>query len=187
MDELEQIKQQWQQLSARTASLEEANRRMASRLAGSNITSLQQRLATRISRIGWVGFLMPAIAPLLYYVLEFPWWVALIYGIMGLVMGAITLSIGEYIRARNLTDLPVAQAIERATKIRIFQNRARIFGIILATALLTCIILSLPSGPEREPIVIGGSAGIATGLAIGVRNWIVTARYTRRLIECLKD
>lgn len=183
MDDLDSLKQQWQQLSARTRQLEETNRRLAEKLAGSKTTSLQQRLAARISRMGWGGLVLPALAPLLYYEFSMPVWVAVCYALFGLVMSSLSFWFAEFIRAENLTEMPVSDAISRATKIKELQAQLRTFGSITAIALVTSMAFMIPEGPDRQPIIVGGSIGLVIGLAIGIRRCIINARLAREIIK----
>ena len=183
MDDLDIIKQQWQRLAARTEALEQANQQMARQLASNKISSLQDRLANRISRLGWLGFVLPILAPLLYYLLNLPWWIAIAYAVFGIIMAALSLWIAEYIRAEDLASMPVAQALKRAVNIKKYQNRSRIFGIACCAVIIAGIVLMAPAGPEREAILIGGSIGFVIGLAFGIHRCIINARLTRDLIK----
>ena len=183
MDELEFLKQQWSQLSKRTQGLEEANRELANRLATSRTTSIQDKLARRILVMAWVGLTLPILAPVIYYVVHMSWWVAVIYGLFGVVMSILSFTLGDYIRAVRLTDLPVKDAIERAAKIKIRQQQFRMVGIAGLVIILGLMIYQLPEGPDREPIIVGGSVGLAVGLVIGIYRYIVNARLARQLVE----
>lgn len=186
-DNLDILKQQWQQLSARTQNLEQANRRLAERLAKSRTSSLQERLAARIGRIGWFGLILPILAPLLYYELMMPWWVALIYALFGLAMSIISFFLSEYVRAERLAELPVAEAITRAMKIKERQQQTRYIGIVLGISIVALMAFMLPEGPEREPIIIGGGIGLMIGLAFGINRCIVNARLAREIVKSLKS
>ena len=186
MDDLDTLKKQWQQLAARTQNLEEANLRLARQLARTKTTSLQERLANRITRMGWFGLILPVLAPLLYFELDLPWWLAIFYGLFGLVMSILSFVLGEYIRAERLTELPVAEAIARATKIKLRQRQVRIVGIILGAVLIFLMAFMLPDSPERVPIIVGGSVGLAIGLAIGVHRSLVNARLAREIIRSVE-
>lgn len=185
-DNLDILKQKWQHLAARTEALEEANRELAEKLAGNRTTSLQERLARRNFNILWFGLVLPVLAPLLHYELSMPWWVCVLYGLFGVAMSLMSLMLSEYIRAVPLTELPVAAAIERASKIKIRQARDRLIGIVLGTVLIATMFFVLPEGPEREPIIIGGSVGLAVGLVFGVVRCVVNERLARELIRSLK-
>lgn len=186
MDNLDTLRQQWQQQSARTAELEEANRRLADTLSRQKAESLQDRLGARFSRFGWIGLILPALAPLLFYVINLPWWVAVFYGAFGVVMSALNFWLSEFILSKRLADMPVAEAIERATRIRMRQSRTTIFGIIMAIPLIASMGMLLPNGPERESILIGGAVGLVIGAVIGIHRLVVNARITRELLDSVK-
>lgn len=186
-DNLDILKQQWQQLSARTAALEDANRKLAAELAHSKVTPLQEKLAARISRMGWVSLIMPLLAPLLYYELYMPWWVALLYAVFGLLMSVVNFWLGEYVRERPLAELPVADAIRRASRIKLHQIRQEVIGLSLCFALITTMAICLPDGPEREPMIIGGAVGFVIGMAIGIHRFLANLRLSRQLLASLAD
>lgn len=187
MDEdLRILKEQWSKLSARTDKLEEANRIMAGRMASTKTTSLQSRLAKRVTRMGWLGLLLPVLSPVIYYELGLPWWISLAYAVFGVVMSIISFGFGEYIKSETLTEMPVSDAIERASRIRTFQNIVRTLGMILSMSLIATMAFYIPEGPEREAILVGGGIGFAVGLVIGLRRCFVNARIARQLIKSLK-
>lgn len=186
MDDLDIIKQQWQQHSGLTDRLEETNRMMAERLRSGRISSLQERLARRYTRAGFGALALPVLAPFLSLELDLPWWVAVLYGLFGTIMSCANFWLAEHIRSVLLIELPVAESIGRALRLRLMQTRLRIAGLILGVSLVVVIALSLPIGPQRESIILGGAVGLAIGIAIGLRICLVNLRLTRRLLDSLK-
>lgn len=186
-DNFENIKQQWSRLAARTDALEEANRRLAQQFANTRASSLQDKLAWRISLMGWIALLLPVLAPTIYYVIELPWWVALIYGIFGVAMSVGHFALSEFIRAQRLAELPVADAIVRATRIRRWQSRLTIAGIIVGVSVIALMGFMVPLGPEREAILVGGAVGLAIGLPIGIYRTLANARLSRQLLDSVRN
>ena len=186
-DNLDLLKEQWKHIADHTSNLEDANRRIAANLSTNKVTSIQDRLARRVSCHGYMGLILPALSPLVYYVLHLPWWIALFYALFGIAMSIASVMLAEYIRADNLTELPVAQAIRRACKIKVRQQKIRLSGIIAGCVLLVAMAITLPGGPERESIVFGGAVGLSIGLAIGLRIYVINTRLTRRLIKSLNE
>lgn len=186
-DNLDILKQQWHQLAARTEALEEANRRMAENLSHSKTSSLQDRLASRITRTTYAGLVLPLLSPLLYYMLMMPWWVCTLYALFGLTMSIIYFMFAEYIRDERLTDMPVAAAIERASRIKVRQTQIRTGGMLTGFALVALLGFMVPEGPERETILIGGIIGFVIGLVFSIQRCIVNARIARDLVRSLRD
>ena len=185
-DNLNKLKQQWQQLSDRNKSLNEANLRLAEKLAHKATTSLQERLSQRVSRTGWIALLIPLISPLLYFELNMPWWVAVLYAVFGILMSWKAFSFSLYIQDSYLIDLPVADAIKRASDIKIRLNRNEFLGIVLGFILLCIMALTIPDGPEHTAIIVGGTIGLVIGSAIGIRLYMSNMRIARDLLRSLK-
>ena len=172
-------------LSAKTQQLEEVNRKLAAKLANTKVKSLQQRLAARTFNIAWFGIILPVIAPLLYFELEMPWWVAIFYGAFGIAMSCLAFSFGLFVKNCRLTELPVAEAINMAYRIRNRQQINLYCGILFGVILIVTMGCAVPEGPERTTIFIGGGIGLAIGLAFSVNRCIVNARLARELIDSL--
>ena len=80
-DNLDELKKQWQSLSTRVDNLAETNRRLSERLAKSNVTSLQESLASRIRRWAGIELVMPLLAPMLYSTIGLPWPICVAYAL----------------------------------------------------------------------------------------------------------
>lgn len=185
-DNLDLLKQQWKQLAARTDKLEDANRRLSERLAKSNVTSLQEMLATRIDQWGRVGYALPLLAPALYYIINIPWWYCLLYALFGIAMALTSVWFAGYVREKRLTILPVAEAVKRAVSIKLIQTRMRMCSFVAGMALLVLGGFLLPD-VERESVVLGGIIGLVVGLAISIPRCIANARMARRMVEELQQ
>ena len=185
-DNLDGMKRQWQQLLARTADLELANKELARKLGESKLESIQDRLARRTALTGWIGLLLPVLAPLVYYQMMMPVWIAVLYGCFGVMTSMSSFMFSEYIKEEKLTEMPVARAIERASKIKRRQALLRIAGIAMCLGIVILMAVWLPTGEEREPIIVGGSVGLAVGLVVGIRRSVIDARLARQLIQSLK-
>ena len=186
-DNLDLLKQQWKQLAARTDKLEDANRRLSERLAKSKVTSLQEMLATRIDQWGRVGYVLPLLAPALYYIIHIPWWYCLLYALFGIAMALTSVWFAGYVREKRLTILPVAEAVERAVSIKLIQTRMRMCSFVAGMALLVLGGFLLPEVEERESVVLGGITGLIVGLAISIPRCIANARMARRMVEELQQ
>lgn len=185
-DELDKLRQQWRQLAVRQSDLEEANRRLSERLRNNRTESMQQSLARRSKAYIWIGLLLPALAPLLYYELHLPVWLCICYAEFGIVMMAFNLRFTIYIRSVQLTSLPVIEAIVRANKIRMTQSRIRMAGIVLGFLLIAAIAYMLPKD-DNLPVLLGGALGLIVGLAVSIPRAIANSRLARNLVKSLSD
>lgn len=185
-DNLDELKRQWQRLSTRCDNLEEANRALSERLAKSKVTSMQEQLANRINSYAGVGFLLPAMSPLLHSTMHLPWWVCVCYALFGLIMAFLSFRFARFIRGKRLIDLPVSDAIRRAMDIKVRQNRIQLIGVIMAVFLLGSMLWCMPE-PYNEWIIYGFLTGAVIGLSIGIPRAVKNHRLARRLIDSLKE
>lgn len=181
-DNLEELKRQWKQLSARFDNLEETNRRLSERLSRCKVTSLQEQLAAVVGRWGWIGLALPVLSPMLYFDMNLPLWYCILYGVFGLVMMFLSLRFSRYVRSVPLTTLPVAEAIKRATLIKLRQTRMQLVGFVMAMLLIGTGGLLVPEA-EREAAVIGAAVGMCIGLAISIPRCVANARLARKIVE----
>ncbi len=184
--DLEELKRQWQQMSIKVDELSRANDRLADRLAGERVKSMQDRLASNIRRISMFGLLLPILAPMLYAVLHLPMWVCVAYAMFGILMMIVNRMFVRFINSSRLTELPVVDAIERAMVIKIRQQRIRWFGVCMGVAIIALLFYSLPDGNNTE-ILIGGAVGLLIGGAICVKQACDNARLVRRIINSLRE
>ncbi len=185
-DNLDELKRQWQRLSTRIDNLEETNRALSERLAKSKVTSMQERLANRINNWAGLGFLLPLMAPLLHSAIGLPWWVCIVYALFGIIMAFLSYRFVKFIRTDRLIELPVSNAIRKATAIKIRQERIRLAGICMGIFVICSIYYCIPE-QHSEIMSIGFSVGLAGGLAIGIPRAITNHRLARRLVESLKE
>lgn len=185
-DNLDELKQKWQQMSARVEQLEETNLRLTERLAHSKVTTLQEKLAARIRRWGYIGFLLPFLAPVLSLDLGLPWWYSCLYGFYGLLAAANSFWLSHYIMEERLTDLPVSKAIERASRIKMRQQRCLIVGYISVVVLLGVGAFLLPESDMYEGVLVGGAVGAVVGFSIGTPRAVANIRMAKKMIESLK-
>lgn len=185
-DNLDELKRQWQRLSTRTDNLEEANRRLSERLAKSNVTSLQESLAGRIRRCAGVGFVLPLLAPALHSAMGLPWWICVAYALFGLIMAFLSFRFVKFIRAERLIDLPVSDAIIRASIIKARQEHIRTIGLVTAFILIGSIFYMMPDRDDTW-LIAGFISGIVLGLTFGLPRAITNHRIAKKLVESLKE
>jgi len=186
-DNLDELKRKWQEMSARVDQLEETNLRLTECLAHSKVSSMQEQLADSVRRWGYVGFVLPIIAPTLTIVLHLPLWYALLYAVFGLVSAFNSFMFAKYIMAESLAEQPVAQAVKRAIKIRIRQHRRLISCFACAAILITIGAFLLPPGYMRTEVLIGGIVGLIIGLSIRIPRVMNDIRLAKNMVESLKE
>lgn len=185
-DNLDELKQKWQELSARVDVLEDINHKLTQRLACGKVTNLQQQLAGRIQRWGYIGFLLPLLAPGLVYMLNLPVWYALLYAAFGLIAAVNSFMFTRYIRSQSLVEMPVADAIKRAVYIKTRQQRTYIAGFLFLLVFFVIGIIVFPSNQQTLEIFIGALVGLIAGLLIGIPRMITNIRIARRMVDSLK-
>lgn len=184
-DNLDELKRKWQEISARVDKLEETNQLITQRLANSNVATMQENLGNRIRHNGNIGFMLPLLAPSLVLVLDFPIWYAVIYAVVGIILGIKSRLLSKYILKGNLTSMPVAQAIEKAVKIKYKQQQGLIAGYVIFIILVIIGFFALPS--KDMSVLIGACVGMVIGLAISIPRVATNMRMARMLIESLND
>lgn len=185
--DLDFIKQQWQQLSVKVDNLEQANQRLSDQLARTNAKSFQERLAGRVKRISWAGLLLPVLAPMLYFSLQMPVWICVVYAIYGIFMCILNRRLSAFILSKNLLEISATEALQHATAVRLYQKNLRILSAILAILLLFGMYYMLPVTEHHTFILMGGLVGLVLGLAFAIPRCITNARLARRMAQSLSD
>ncbi len=186
-DSLEQLKSRWANLKVRDRELEEANKRLAERLRDKRVMSLQQRLYRRHIKMAYLAWIMPVLAPFLYFIVKCPLWLAALYGVAGIVMFFSTRNLAIHIKRTQMADLPVAQALQAAMKIRLLQYRKMLGGIAMALVVLIPLFYYLFNEFEDKSVVEAGFIGLVLGLAVSVPRTVINIRIAARIIRQFKD
>ena len=182
---LEELKVQWNQLSVRVDRLEEENRRLASELATGRATSAQQRLASHYTKHALIGLLLPLLAPMLVFVLDMPLWVAVLYGLLGLLCMAADLIFARYIRRSNFAILPVVNSLENMLKAKKYQRRMQIVFIIIGGIFLGGAFF--PALEEEPSVMIGALIGLIIGICCGLTLYFKKVRLINEILKELKE
>lgn len=182
---LEELKVQWNQLSVRVDRLEEENRRLASELATGRATSAQQRLASHYTKHALIGLLLPLLAPMLVFVLDMPLWVAVLYGLLGLLCMAADLIFARYIRRSNFAILPVVNSLENMLKAKKYQRRMQIVFIIIGGIFLGGAFF--PALEDEPSVMIGALIGLIIGICCGLTLYFKKVRLINEILKELKE
>lgn len=183
--DIDQLKSTWRQMGERIDNLERENRRMAEQLAAGKATTAQQRLAKTALRGVCCGLLLPVLAPLLYYYLGFQPWIAVLYGIFGVIMGVANIAFYRSIIKADYMSLPLVNAMISAVKIRTNLRNIRILGFSLGMAIIFSLVMDALERLEVS-ILIGMIAGFACGLLIGLRKWREQTALSKAIIRELR-
>lgn len=183
-DPLEQLRADWQRVRLDAEGLEATNRILSERLARKKTLTIQDELSARLRRISWVGLAFPPLAFVMFHQLELPLWLCVVYTVFGLVMATLNRILGDYVSSVRLVELPVAEALRRATYIKVRQQQLRALGVAAGLTVVGLLMMELLE-TANDAVVLGAVAGLVFGLAIGIPRCIKNARLARRLIDSL--
>jgi len=182
---IEQLKYTWRQMGERIDNLERENRRMAKRLATGKAITAQRRLAKTALRGVCCGLILPILAPLLYYFLGFQPWIAVLYGIFGIVMSVANFIFYRSIMKSDYMSLPLVNAMMSAVKIRTNLRNIRILGISLGLGIVFSLIFDTIERYEMS-ILSGIIIGFICGLIIGLMKWQEQSALSKAIIRELR-
>lgn len=186
-DTLNKLKEIWQQNEPSVDSLEDVNRRFSTCLSRTRVQSLQENLYKRTLRTGYIGFILPLLSPLLFFVLHLPVWFAIVYGIFGVVAGTMSSVLAEYIKRFDLMALPIEDALLRAASIRRKMLIQQISDSTLGVVLLATMLFQINILPDRLPLMVGFFIGLALGMAYSIPKMIKNFRIIRQMMDSLKE
>ncbi|MDO4319289.1 MAG: hypothetical protein Q4C34_01820 [Bacteroidales bacterium] len=184
IDNIDDLKQQWRKMNVHADDLDRVNRKIGDRLSSGRVSSLQDRLARRIRRVRWIGLFVVLYSPVIYYTLPLSLTACIVYALFGALMTVLHQLLADYISEQPLVELPVADAIRRAVKIKVYQQQMRAVGICFGAVVVMSIIMGLIDAKEEE-MLLGAVVGLAIGLCIGIPRCLRNARLARRLVESL--
>ncbi len=180
--DLEGLKDKWQRIAVKTDALEDGNRRLAQELASGRIRTAQRSLVDFYIKAGIIGLCVVALSPMIVTVLEFPIWVAVVYGVFGLIMSILNFCFSRRIARTSYISLPVVEALSLAVALRKKQKQLRAIGI--SFGLVVLLSLAVPAFDVSNDAVY---IGFLSGLAIGIPLAIVKNRRATRLARKLQE
>ncbi len=187
MDELDILKKQWQQVKIENDKLTEANDRLARRLADGQVSTIQDKLVRSHARLQYVGLLLPLLAILIYYQLQMPLWVAVLYALFGVVMSVLNILFVNYIKEEQLVTLPVADALRRAAVIKDRQTKLLMCGIVGGVVVLAVFFFFILDVDDSGATLLGAILGLGVGLAISIPKCLRERRMARKLYDSLNE
>lgn len=184
--DIEQLKSTWRSMGEHIDKLEHENRRMAKELAAGNATTAQVRLAKTARRSINCAIFLPLLSPLIYYYLDFPLWIAVLYATFGIIMGIANLLLYNTIIKNDYMSLPLVEALASAVKIRHTLRNVRILGVSLGLGIILSLIFDTLDRNESA-ILVGLITGFIGGTIIGARKWVEQTKLTRDIIRELRN
>ncbi|MDE6109815.1 MAG: hypothetical protein K2L99_08215 [Muribaculaceae bacterium] len=185
---LDDIRREWQSLSADTKKLAEANRILVERLAAEKATSKQQNLRRQYLIFAVVSFLLlPALAYVgLYDLLEAPLWLCVLYAAGGVFFGITDLCFVRMIGSVDYIELPTCEAVAHASRMILWQARLRAIGIAAAVVIVAPLFVFMYRMGKPD-VLIGGIAGLVIGAVLGTLKYNSLRRTARRMLADLES
>lgn len=184
--ELEELKNKWQQLSIKVEHLEATNRRLAKELCTRRASGVQHRLSRSYRWMSLWGLVCVLLAPFLFYVIHLPFWMMIIYGLFGIIMGGVYMYFSIYINRCNYILLPMVEAVRHALHIRRLQRQILIFGIVCCLIVLVPF-MTLVYRMDDHAAFYGACIGGVIGLGIGIYKEVRFFRMSRQLLAELRN
>lgn len=185
---LDDIRREWQALSADTRKLAEANRILVARLAAEKATSKQQNLRRQYLAFAVVSFLLlPTLAYTgLYLLLDAPLWLCWLYAAGGLFFGVCDLCYARMIGSVDYIGLPTCEAVAHVSRLILWQARLRAMGIATAVVIVAPLFWFMYQ-MNKPDVLIGGAAGLVIGAVLGTLKYNSLRRIARRMLDDLES
>lgn len=183
--DLNELKDKWQQLSFDSERLDSDNGRVMSKIQAGKVVSAQQRLAHDYKRNSCVGFCLPALAPMLVISMHFEVWVAVTYGLFGILMAVLSLTLSRRINSVDYMSLPVVEALENVLAIRRRIARTRAIGIVLGCAVLASFLGEIIDTNDKS-LLWCAVIGVVIGSPIGYVKYRRIKRLSDELLGEIK-
>ncbi len=163
---IDKLKANWLALSVQESAVESNCKAVADKIAAGKATGMQRKLAAYYKRTAIVGLVLPAIAPFLVFSLELSVFLAVLYGLYGIIMAAANLWMHSYIVSCDFISTPIAQSLRHSLNIGKWRARLFLAGFVLGCALLAVLFAEL-IGKSSDSVVMGAVCGLVVGSAIG--------------------
>lgn len=185
---LDEIRREWQALSADVNKLAEANKMLVAKLAAEKATSKQQILRRQYTIFAVISFLvLPVLAFVaLYGYLDAPLWLCLLYAAGGIVFGALDVWFVSMIGSVDYIDLPTSEAVAHASRMILWQARLRAVGIAAATVIILPLLWFMYR-IDQPGVLVGGIAGLVIGGVLGTLKYRSLRRTARRMLADLES
>ncbi|MDE6331600.1 MAG: hypothetical protein K2L80_03265 [Muribaculaceae bacterium] len=179
------IRQNWQMLNRKVDALDERTRSLAIELRTTKSQTLQQRLSRRYRTQSFIGMLLPVLSPTVVWV-GLPVWVAVLYGIVGVVMAAIHMWFARFISRSDYKSMPVVDAMAHAAKILRMQIRIKKTGYLLGCIIVIPLLYEIWNLGQIDLFISAVTGGVIGGI-FGLYKQRVNNRIARQLVETLEN
>lgn len=179
--DLEKLKNTWKQLDGRIARLEAETLATAQRVVSEKVMGSQQRLVRSLRTNALLGLTMPFLGVLMLKVLICPVWIAVVYGLFGIVMAAIGFSFAGYIRKVDFLGIPVVEALAMADRIARMRR-----DILILSVSMGIVVVGLLMYACYLTGIIESIWGCVAGVIIGGIAGIIKLRHQNSLIRSIK-
>lgn len=171
-DNLNELKEMWNELNNRLSRLEEATIEEGRRVSRENIRSAQEDLAMTYKRFTIIGFTMAAIMPIMFGVpdsiFNYPTMTYRVIVSLSMCAYFLTCALMDFYLFRRVNDMDLAVmpvSVIRETALRL-KKKHHIFMMILIP--IAICVLFLMTYPIISEIWIAVLVGAVVGLAIGL-------------------
>lgn len=185
MDSFEDIRRNWAQLPIENEILRQKNIELMRELSGQKIRSHQDKLC-RAYRIGYIGFLFPLLALMMYHAIDMSVGICVFYSLFGVSAGVYDLWFMHYVREADYMSMPVVDAVTRASRVVKYQNWSTIISIMLAVAMLGWLFYDMNRFGDTD-VIWGGIIGGIIGGAIGTVQCVKNHRHARQMLREIKN
>lgn len=179
--DIDELKDKWQKMNFDSERLGNDTDRVMSEIKAGKITSAQHSLALNYKRNALGGLCVTALAPLLVITLHFQLWVAIVYGLFGLLMAVLSYDFADSIAMTDYVSQPVVDAMRAVVAMRKRMARIRAIGIVAGCGVLASFFGEIFDKAD-DTLILSSSIGLAVGLVIG---WL-KYRHIKRLADELK-
>lgn len=175
--DLEEMKQQLNNLNRRMDNLEERNSELIRRIESGRIISAQQRLIRQYRTFSIAGVMMALIILLLYSPL-LPLATRIFAAVYFLTASAMDTYLWNGIKAIDYNTMGVEQVARKAI---FYRKRHHIFMAVLIAMCIPLMVCFFLAMAIDEYVTYGMIAGLAIGLAIGIKMYLNIMKNYREL------
>ena len=164
---IDKLKANWLALSVQESAVESNCKAVADKIAAGKATGMQRKLAAYYKRTVICGLMLPAMAPFLVFSLDLSVFVAVLYGLFGILMAIGNLWLYRYIVSCNFITNTIAQSLRHSLNIGKWRARLFIVGIVLGCAILAVMFAEL-IGKNSDSVLAGAVCGLVIGVAVAL-------------------
>lgn len=178
---IDKLKANWLALSVQESAVESNCKAVADKIAAGKATGMQRKLAAYYKRTVICGLMLPAMAPFLVFSLDLSVFVAVLYGLFGILMAIGNLWLYRYIVSCNFITNTIAQSLRHSLNIGKWRARLFIVGIVLGCAILAVMFAEL-IGKSSDSVVADAVCGLVIGVAVALVKYRRMRKVYRQML-----